>query len=459
MSFPINGRIAIIDDNINQARPLIEVLSSMQYPFTYYSGELKYLPSKEEFCNDIRVIFLDINLIDDSEHDEKTLRAKLVPVLSRIISPENYPYVIVYWSRHENHQKLIVDIFETDLNDRKPIGFLNENKLSYFNYDGTPAEEQEESVNQLFKKIDVLLKENPVFSYLLHWENIVHISADDTLEQIYSFTNSANFWEHEANYIFNKLGKSYSGKYFDRSSPPEKINSSFQALNSVFLDTLEYETNSKPAANPLELNPEIANHNAIISINKKLLLSIDTSELKYSGIVIRNNKADDKTEYSELINNLIFPSIKNYIYENSGFDPYTEIGIDQRKKLDALVKTELKQFKKGLLENYYPIILNVTPLCDFVQKKQKYDRLVKGFLIESVFKSNIDDKSEAIFISPDFLYNELSYFLVLDFKYFFTDNVTENEDYTPIFRIRQQVLSEVQSKLARHINRQGILFL
>lgn len=459
MSFPINGRIAIIDDNINQARPLMDVLSSKQYPFTYYSGELKYLPSKEDFCNDIRVVFLDINLIDNSEHDEKTLRSILVPVLTRIISPKNYPFVIVYWSRHENHQKLIKDIFETDLKDRKPIGFLNESKLNYFNLDGSPSEELENSIDQLFGRIDVLLDENPVFSYLLHWENTVHISADNTVQELYSFRNSTKDWEHEANYVFNKLGKSYSGKYFDKSSPEEKINSSFQALNSVFLDTLEYETNSKPVDIPRLLIPEAANHDSIISINKKLLLSFDTSELQYSGIVIENNKKADKTEYSELINNLIFPNIKKHIYEREGIDPYMEIDLHRRKELEKLVSIELKQFKDVLLEKQFRIILNVTPLCDFVQKKQKYDRLVKGLLIESKFKSSLDDKSEAIFISPDFLFNGLSYFLVLDFKYFFTDNVEENDDYKPIFRIRQQVLSEVQSKLARHVNRQGILFL
>ena len=427
MSFPKNGRIAIIDDNINQARPLIEVLSSKQYPFTYYSGELKFLPSKDEFCNDIRVLFLDINLIDDSEHEDKILRAKLVPVLQRIISPINFPFVVVYWSRHENHKHLIKDIFDTDLDDRKPIGYLEESKLNYFDLEGNHVGEYEESINKLFEKIDLLLNEKPAFSYLLHWENLIHISADNTLEEIFSFKNSINTWEDEANYIFSKLGKSYAGKHFDSSSPIEKINSSYQSMNSIFLDSIEFNINNNSIQNVQTLESGIVNNDIIPELNKKLLCSEDIGNLKYSGVVINE------------LNTLI--SIVN------------EITIQKVKA------SELENFNNDLRENLLNVIINVTPLCDFVQKKQKVDRLARGILIESRFRSYLDDKSEALFFSPDFQHNNRAYFLVLDFRYFFTDDIQPNENFIPIFRLRQQILSEIQSKLARHISRQGILFL
>lgn len=427
MSFPINGRIAIIDDNINQARPLIEVLSSKQYPFTYYSGELKFLPAREDFCNDIRVIFLDINLIDDSEHEDKVLRAKLVPVLTRVISPVNFPFVIVYWSRHENHKHLIKDIFDTDLNDRKPIGYLEESKLNYFDLEGNNVEEYEESINQLFKKIDELLNEKPAFSYLLHWENLIHISADNTLEETFSFKNSKNTWEQDANYIFNKLGKSYAGKHFDSAAPIEKVNSSFQSMNSIFLDTIEFNVNTNNIQNAQALESEIVNNDIIPELNKKLICSDHIGNLKYSGVVINELN--------------------------------TTINIVDELTIQKVKAASLENFNKDLREKLLDVIINVTPLCDFVQSKQKVDRLARGILIESKFRQHLDDKSEALFFSPDFQHNSSSYFLVIDFRYFFTDDIQAKENFIPIFRLRQQILSEIQSKLARHISRQGILFL
>lgn len=44
MNIPKNGRIAVIDDQLNQALPIINVLSKRQLPLTYFSGDAAYLP-------------------------------------------------------------------------------------------------------------------------------------------------------------------------------------------------------------------------------------------------------------------------------------------------------------------------------------------------------------------------------------------------------------------------------
>ena len=106
---PINGRIAIVDDQLSQAAPLIKTLSKNRLPHTYFSGEVEFLPDTNDNDNDIRILFLDINLIDNSEHENKVLKSRLIPVINRIISLNNYPYIIVYWSRHEHHKNLIED--------------------------------------------------------------------------------------------------------------------------------------------------------------------------------------------------------------------------------------------------------------------------------------------------------------------------------------------------------------
>lgn len=456
MSIPINGRIAIIDDQINQAQPLINILSKNQKPHTYFSGDSKYLPIDGENYNDIRVLFLDINLIDDSKHEDKVLKARLIPVLKRVISSNNFPYVIIYWSRNDNeYDSLIKDIFDNDLNDRKPIGFTSANKSDFFNYDGSETEDSEENLENLFEKVTDLINDDPVHSYLLQWENQIHKSTDLTLQEVFSSYHEFKDWTDNANFIMNKLGSSYSGKTYKSQIPENKLKSSFNALNIVLNDTIEYTVNSTNIEKPQELlvSGDILSNN-IYSINSKLLLNGASEPIEYSGAIIEDINPRTEAGFKDLLNNTIDRKhIKN---ELPDIDTEGKTESEVFKLVDKKAKTVRSQIRK----EWKRIYCTVTPLCDYVQGKNEYNRCVKGMLIKSEFLDYIDDKSEAIFISPIFDLNSENYILILNFRYFFTStNSSTIKHIRPLFRARQQLLSEIQSKLSRHINRQGILFL
>ncbi|MEJ0104365.1 MAG: hypothetical protein WDO19_18160 [Bacteroidota bacterium] len=458
MSLPINGRIAIIDDNMEQALPLINVLAQKQCPCSYFSGELKYLPNIGENLNDIRLLFLDINLIDDATHTDKELKAKLIPVLSRVISKDNYPYILIYWSRHENeYSDLVKDIFQKELTDRKPIKYLSQNKLNYFDLNGERTIDFEKNVSILFENITVLINQEPSYNYLLNWENQVHKSADNTLQRVFSAHNSFSNWSDNANFLFNKFGKSYSGKEYFSQSPEEKIKSSFQAFNNVFIDSLEYSTYNTEIKNCTELSYDKNNvdEQAIFSINKNLLISEEKSPIEYSGAVTEDQNQKSDSIFNDVLNNSINRTIiKEKILFEKGNKDKTE------KEIRNLTDKKAKEIRAGIKSNWKKIYCVVTPLCDYVQQKYAYCRVVKGMLMDSTYRGYIDDKSEAIFISPEFRFEGCNYILVLHFRYFFTTHSPKGIKYlNPLFRVRLQLLAEIQSKLARHISRQGILFL
>ena len=456
MNLPVNGRIAIIDDQFKHAEPIIKVLSMKQLPHTYFSGEMLFLPEEDNNLNDIRVLFLDINLIDDSEHDNKVLKSRLIPVLNRVISKDNYPYVIIYWSRHEHHKKLLEeDIFSNELKNKKPIGFLSASKSSFFNLDGTPTEDIGEKIDELFDKVNLLIGALPAYSYLINWENQVHSSTDDTLQKVFSSYHSFQSWSDNANYLIGKFGKSYSGKSFGSQSHEEKIKSCFQAFNNVFIDSLEYSTNNTPIANPIELiyDEGLVNKGAILSINKNLLIAEDESPLEYPGAVTEDLNPVSDVIFKEVLNN----SLSRTLVEQK------TIKADHgktRKEISTIVSKKSSEIRNEIRASWKKIYVVVTPLCDYVQGKYANCRVVKGMLIRSQYREYIDDKSEAIFMSPVFNIDNESYVMVVHFRYFFTINSSLGiKHLQQIFRIRQQLLAEIQSKLARHINRQGVLFL
>lgn len=457
MTLPLNGRIAIIDDQIKQAEPIMKVLSSKQLPYTYFSGEVDYLPKEGENYNDIRILFLDINLIDDQERNKTELRGKLIPVLQRVISKENYPYIIVYWSRHEFHKDLIEDdIFKNYLNDREPIAFLSAMKSDYFDLNGTKTDDFEEKIKSLFDKIQSLLDTNPSYSYLLNWENLVHISADNTLQEVFCAHHKFDDWTDNANHLINKLAQSYSGKAFYKDSAPNRIKSAFNSLTYLVNDTLEKNVNSKPIANAKILTTSGSNNGfePYHSINMRLLFSTDNDLSEYPGAVIEDINPKSEKVFKELLNNLFN---RSKIQDDLSDEERKE---DDPKKLQKIVDKKCSDVRKLIRDTWKKIYLTTTPLCDYAQNKNEYNRCVKGIIVESEFIKYIDNRSEAIFLTPQFLFEEKSYVLIVHFRYFFTTNKgIKLLSQKPLFRARQQLLAEIQSKLSRHISRQGILFL
>lgn len=435
MNIPLNGRVAIVDDQIEQAAPLMAVLSKAQIPFTYFSGDVNFLPTEGNELNDIRVLFLDINLIDNREHEDKVLKGKLISVLRRIISENHLPYILIYWSRHERHKALIEgDIFKKVLTNKSPIRFLSATKLDFFNLDGSETEDTDENLKLLFERISKAIEDSPAFSYLLNWENKVHRATNNTLKDVFQPYQNQAEWDENANYLINRLGLSYAGKVFEEQNQEDKIKSAYYSLTYILQDTLEKLVNSEGIDKPKELTAGSQNLNSIYEINAKLLTSSEIEPLDYSGNVIEISRKKDVEGYEKLLDTIL-------------------------KKSD---------YKEGIMNTWKTIWLNVTPLCDAVQGKVVFHRLVRGLLVKKEYltftkkskESSAFNENDAVFISPVFSFESDYYAIVLDFKQFFTlDSLNKSGKRKGLFRVRQHLLAEIQSKLARHVSRQGVLFL
>ena len=76
MSFPLNGRIAIVENDINEALPLFESFAKNNIPYVFYKGDdIKYLPEEDCTKNDIRILFLDLNLIGENPGANKDVKS------------------------------------------------------------------------------------------------------------------------------------------------------------------------------------------------------------------------------------------------------------------------------------------------------------------------------------------------------------------------------------------------
>jgi len=128
-----------------------------------------------------------------------------------------------------------------------------------------------------------------------------------------------------------------------------------------------------------------------------------------------------------------------------------------RKDFDKLCKKDRGDVRDCAIG----IVVICTPLCDHVQKKAKFSRAIRGILLKQEKEALLDRKSEACYISPAFRYRDENWIMILNFNYFINidESYIANDKVDVEFRIRQVVLADLTSKLARHITRSGLLVL
>jgi hypothetical protein len=449
-NIPINGRIAIVDDQIDQALPVMRLFSKLQIPYVYFGSDYEHLPEKGSAYNDVRILFLDINLIDNRRRKENELKASLIPIIDRIVSEDNYPYLLIYWSRHEEeYHGLVEEIFQKDLPKKAPISYLSLQKSAFVKDDGKPTELDDQP--DLLGIIKTELSKYPVYGHLINWENQVHVSADHTLEEIFKLKSYGDDWNQQAEFLFYKLALAYSGKNLKDYGPMDQIRSAFLSLNSVFLDSLEHSIGNNLVdfdCKPLDTEAQ-ADSGIIMTLNRKLLLSEDASPSDAPGIVLKVPENEEVDDYKQLV-------ITSFNWK----DVQDEIRAQVPGISSSRLRVKCSEFRAQISDTGANVILAVTPLCDFTQRKNIFIHTIRGLLIKSKYKRFLHRSSEALYTSPDFRLSaeEEDMAIVLDYRHLFAQKSVPG-NLEPLFRMRQQVMAEIQSKLSRFMNRQGILFL
>lgn len=447
---PLTGRIAIIDDNINEAKPLMREFSKNNIPYVYIKGDdPSFFPDQPD--NDIRILFLDINLLGQSPTDYKNIKSNLINVIRKVISPNNYPYVLIYWSLQEReYDSIIREAFDTVLTDRRPISIHRFIKPDFFSL---PGGEEQPTDKDIIKELKIIIQSIPAYSYLMQWENIAHCSTDELLKEVFPNTEPKE-WENVTNAIINSLGQSFIGQHFSDASNEEKIKASLLALNMVFIDSMDNRIGKCNISNPQELSSNNLDKQKIeelkTTLNHKLLVYTSPTNICEPGVVIQySNTAKDYFE--QFLHKVL-----------SVFSIKHEILCKTPDILDSLLKKEvsnrIKQIKQEIQQTWLKIGVVVTPSCDFAQKKKICDRVVQGVMIEARFIDYIN-QGDAFYTSPIIKHNGNNYIIVLNFNYFITTDLTNGSSCNMLFKIRRPMLAEIQSKLARHINRQGIMNL
>jgi len=402
MNLSTVGRVVIIDDVYKETQPLLEVLGKHQIPYLYLDGKAEHLPDSP--FSGIRFVFMDIELSGGfAGQDVKTKASGITAILEKIISKQNGPYVIIAWTKHTEVIKQVVENCRT----------LNIHPVQTLDLEKTECLKSNDVISYLTQKLSDVLQETGAFQLYVDWENMLNVSAKDFILKFSSFYPVDNKWSRNTENLFYKLYKSYVEKN-ELIDKDEQIRCSLHLLNRSYLDALENVTSTYVRSKNFQLTGGRIDKEIIAKLNLSLFMISNPNIPKSPGSI-----------YEETNNNLL-KHLKQTCFKRISTSP----------------------------KNFRLCKMIITPECDIAQNKLTMNRLVYGVFFKAHSEIQPKDSQDIFRIGPFWFKGEI-YQIILSFQSI-TSSFPENiNDKKRLFAVRRDLLFDIQSKAANHVNRLG----
>lgn len=486
MLLPQGGRVLILDDKIEQALPLMQVLSKHKAPFSFHTGDQAELP--ENPYDDIRLVFLDIDLTEGV--DDMAVKAQLIAVLKRLIRNET-PYILAVWSTKETkYDELLTNLFINELSFIKPIVRLSLMKRDFFRTNGVTG------VLELDPGVDTLAELNnrlhqatnsvDTVKLFIEWENIVSKSTSETVLNFTSLVNKDKYWNNNMKHLLLKLAYAQLGRNLKKANESTIIQSALKIVTSHLADKIESSVeNLNTDINKVRIKKEGLHH--LMDVNGKLVKldweNLKTNVLTIDGIEKNRNPVVDNLKGSNSDENDIIEKFKEMyrtasprlnaellLSKNSskelkpGNVYYKKVTGSRKRKLLAtyfkdIRKKKDKNFEIRDLSSFWFIELECTPTCDFSQDKWLRSRILSGILYPASYHNKIDKNIDSFYREiPSFQFNKSVVRLVFDYRLFKSINLENDKRNSSdlIFKLKNEVLSDIQTRISSHVSRLGI---
>lgn len=453
MRLPTTGRVVVIDDDFREALPLLKVLARHGTPSAYYSGRRAELPSAP--LVGIRVVFLDLQLVPSE--DSKTICSAIAGTLKNIISAENGPYLLFVWSKHDADWLAdVTALFDAELKAIRPVRILSLEKNTYQTPDeGGGYAFIPKALELIEAKLKAELTNANAFHLFVLWENAVAKAATNVVNELAALYELGDQWEVNMAGVFRQLAAARVGRNLEPGEQAGMCQAALETLGSVFGDGIERGVASSDFSG---LGP-IPQGNAVdigirARVNRRLLLA-DCQKLVRPGDVFRSTHAVE-TAVGETFD-FRFGEIS---FAEKNNLKHSEIVNDKGKlllKYKKGVEAETKQLKDDIIRAVGRIKIEVSPTCDWAQKKWRSHRFLRGLLWPMRYKPAIS-RAEYLYTSPVVEWDGAPVVLVFDLRHLYACKLIKNSPRR-LFSIRQGLLVDIQQKLAHHISRPGIEYL
>jgi len=461
------ARVVVVDDEPEEAAPLINALSSMGIGSLWFTGDAEGLP--QEPIKGVRLAFLDLRLISGVGDRPQHYISAAISVLGKIVRSENRSVGIVCWTKHEEDVQTLKSLLYGEGSPIKPAFLLVlENKMRIMR-----------RIDTLARKIRSKLKGMPGRNLLWQWEQAAHDAATSATDLLLSEVQG----DDEGALLLLLAGLVHAGAGKEIVSGSACLAHLFGSLTLLQQDCLEDLTRTAlhedsvaplmPVVDAIRTKGQALSESAKARLNRVILSSQPSpcSHMVSPGALycwrakdIKGSLACDLgLEVTDLMSDIeplwkkdaehrkISDIIKQLEHANNQPD-------ELRKQ-----KQKLSRRKGRIRQSCLPALLEVSPPCDYYQAKQSVTRFLGGTLIPEIAQ-------DVVVVSPQLrlFLKQLPgidipalggvWKLILNARFLFgIPWFPDKKLPTPICRLRSHVLADVLAWLAAHSARPGFV--
>lgn len=474
----------VIDDKKEDGEFISSYLNKNYIPNIFHCYDSENSVPLSEKLTGVRTIFQDLSLISTSSPTPADFDAA-AETIENLIDINNGPWLLITWStwaESESESDFAVQLFEHLHNELpptlKPYDYITIDKSLFTvrSPHGTVDAPTPETLEQLQQIIEAKLATSHGLKYLIKWEhtakNAIH-SAISELTLIANGTHQGNDILHK---VIHTIAESASGK---RATPVELNAGTSEILSDIVKDKIEFQTYNSTAEFEF----------IISSSQENTSLNIDS----VSNWKERINKAIH-FEISDNIISSFRPGIAYNINDNvigtgipsfpEKFTSQNELNKFKRKIFFDFLSTEKDDasFKDELCNRATLICVDITPPCDHANKKSEWNKYIVGLKLNDddeqycrfikrwrVDSTKMEDRdmggkllNDSLIFLPKFLDGTSESRVVLNSKLTFSipySSVNSILQQKQIFRVRENLLSDIRSWFIRQTTRPGIVEL
>lgn len=447
-----NARVLVIDDIYDEVKRLLWTLNKNGLAFNYYKGddhrELPHKPLKR-----VRFLFLDFVLGTDGQSDDNKIAA-LMNVIRKTVSVDNGPYIILAWTKHDTPQDNLFDLFKDKMIKSQgmpiPMAIINLEKRDCMN-----------SLARIERNIRQKINDKQILEILLHWEahagsatgKVLKTLSDISKPEIkpgQSFDDYSSAWNAELERHIYWIAESSLGQ--NTRADRDMLIAAQISFTELFRDHIEsvIKNETKPFRTLVRK----------IGLHKNRKYSANEKAHMNTSFLLISKDVDNKLQPGNIYK---FDDVFERIKCERKDCYYNKIKLSRQQIVKEFFEGDLGKYPKNisLVKKAIPVLMEITPECDYAQRKWKNAKMVMGVLWpetlegESSLNKKIKPKTGYISVPFSVKYKGEIYYLTFNAHHLFNVSFNIFNSVTPILKARKDLLVDIQHWFSGHISRPG----